>query len=67
MHARSRTVRMRGREWRMKELQIVEVALKTNAVAGVASAGFARSCNLDNLPSPESIVSGNRIGELYAG
>ena len=45
---------------RMKEL-------KTDAVAGVASAGFARSGDFDDLAPSEAVVSGDWVRELYAG
>lgn len=38
---------------------------ETDAVARVASAGFTRPCDLDDLTAPQTVISSDRICKLY--
>lgn len=38
---------------------------ETDAVACIASAGFTRARDLDDLTAPQTVISGDGIGKLY--
>ena len=43
------------------------VSSEAYTIAGISSGGLAGSRNFHNVASPETIVSGNRVCQLYSG